>query len=650
MAKEYSPLKLIKNTVYPSYQLYTTAESSKLSTDEVFKVCILETLFWIRQKFENLEIPEELKSPAPSQYENFSLNDLKTFRIECGYIVDVVYVKSKKIWSFQLVEPDLAATVRLPVPGRVFTTDISFSIENNIVKCAFRTLVSEPENCKDGIVSLRNGVIKRLVRNSHIKLFHDSLQLNEKPIILNSEIKIKKLKDNINSKKRTLPLIIFAEYKKGVESNTEVVNNNIDIESLKKSAEKSLLATPFSTALARKITDVNIELSGYEQKSRKISIKHEAKTSKIAPKNVIPKKQDEASTNNTEYLYELNDIAVDFMGYAVIYGLSYNKIAYFSNLLKVEISPGDILVLEAQQYGNKIIYKYTDNTESNLKSIKELKNSYHIKKFVDFDNYSFVRDARIIQQREMLANCNTIEEIVSVCSELNKELETMKSSVKELNEYKSLAIQYENKLETANANLEKLKQKFTKQKENLEKEIINKSNSEKKLQIQVEYYRSLDSRPKIPKELPAWIRKEFPESIVLHKKASDMLEKMVSFPDGYMKKLCDALEYLGREYFMYYYSKEISRETASLYASLKYNQEFIITPSSDVSIKFLPSDYKIKFDKNDGNGRKEYPLNLHLKSGTDPEHLIRIYFHYDEYNKKIVIGSLPKHLPTVSQR
>ena len=63
MPKEYSPLKLIKNMVYPSYQLSATSVSAKLTSNEILKICILETLFWIRQKFENLEIPNEIKSP-----------------------------------------------------------------------------------------------------------------------------------------------------------------------------------------------------------------------------------------------------------------------------------------------------------------------------------------------------------------------------------------------------------------------------------------------------------------------------------------------------------------------------------------------------------------------------------------------------------
>ena len=79
MAKEYSPLKLIKNKVYPSYQLSGTIEGNKITTEEAFKICILETMYWIRQKFENIEIPEELKSVLPPQYKDFSLENIHSF-------------------------------------------------------------------------------------------------------------------------------------------------------------------------------------------------------------------------------------------------------------------------------------------------------------------------------------------------------------------------------------------------------------------------------------------------------------------------------------------------------------------------------------------------------------------------------------------
>jgi len=41
----------------------------------------------------------------------------------------------------------------------------------------------------------------------------------------------------------------------------------------------------------------------------------------------------------------------------------------------------------------------------------------------------------------------------------------------------------------------------------------------------------------------------------------------------------------------------------------------------------------------------EVPLDLHLKSGK-----LRIYFFFDKVKQLIVVGSLPKHLKTVTEK
>ena len=90
MSKEYSPLKLIRNKVFPIYQLNAVIEEKKITKEEAFKICILETMVWIRQKFENLDIPDELNTVSPAMYKELDLKSLGSFRIERGYIVEVV--------------------------------------------------------------------------------------------------------------------------------------------------------------------------------------------------------------------------------------------------------------------------------------------------------------------------------------------------------------------------------------------------------------------------------------------------------------------------------------------------------------------------------------------------------------------------------
>ena len=88
-------------------------------------IAVLETFSWLRKRFRDLEIPPEITFPEPDNFESVSLDDFKSFRINEGYVVDVVFIKEKGIWAFHLIEPDLGPEPgnenqkRKPVPGRI---------------------------------------------------------------------------------------------------------------------------------------------------------------------------------------------------------------------------------------------------------------------------------------------------------------------------------------------------------------------------------------------------------------------------------------------------------------------------------------------------------------------------------------------------
>ena len=643
LAKEYSPLKLIKNKEYPSYHLSGTIEGNKITTEEAFKICILETMYWIRQKFENIEIPEELKSVLPSQYKEFSLENIYSFYLDRGYIIEVVYLDSEKSWNFQLVEPDLGAGENKPVAGRVFRTDISFRIFNNTILCAFSTKVSEPENCTETVISLRNGVIKLIVRNSLLNLSHISIPIKEQYFSLNSETRLKFISQSIENKARTLPLIVFAEYKQ-TKDNSKIQN----IENKAKKRLSFLLSDNKTEEKTLLNPQKKFDYLGDIFQKKNISLASEPiKTGNLYDLNDIAKSSESIKA---EYLYDLNDIAKDFMGYAIIYGLPYDKIKDFVKITKIEIKPGEAIVFEPQIYGDKTIYDCLKQKEQVLNRLQKMRKYYLLKKAAIFDeNIYFVQKAKILNLEELLSRCDTLNAKAVLYSNIQKELRNLENENKELQQYKTKISILENKLDTADHSIKKLNKKLEKAEEQHKVEIskLNKTNDQ--LQIQVDYYKSLEKRPKTPKEIPAWVNEKFSKTMELHKRAIDLLEKLPAHEVD-MKKMCDSLEYLASEYYLFYYAKKITEDKAFSDANLKYNQKFNVTFSGNMSIKVLPNDYKIRFDKRDGNGIKEYPLNMHLKTGVDPQFLIRIYFHYDEYNKKIIVGSLPKHLPTYTQK
>lgn len=72
--------------------------------------------------------------------------------------------------------------------------------------------------------------------------------------------------------------------------------------------------------------------------------------------------------------------------------------------------------------------------------------------------------------------------------------------------------------------------------------------------------------------------------------------------------------------------------------------------SGDKSIKAYPRDYKIKYGKGYTGKPKDVLLDMHLRVGISRENLIRIYFYIDRENELLVIGSLPYHLKTSSDK
>lgn len=647
LSEEYAPLKLIKNKVFPSYQFSAAIEGSKIAPEETLKICILEALYWIRQKFENLDIPEEMKSVSPSRYQEFDLGAIRSFRLERGYIVEVIYLESQKSWSLQLVEPDLSLPVNQPVPGRVFTTDIAFRLVNSTVQCGIRTLVSEPETCDEPVLSLRIGIVKRLVRNNLLKLSHTAIPIGEKPIVLNTDSKLTTLEQNVKNPLRSMPLLVFAEYKPPETPPANEPKETITALSDLPMA-KSVLSTPLSSEIGAPElnTDLAVSLDPKSKQHLANSMKTRKQKPAAAPAKLSRPAGEKQASVQPYYLYEMADVAKEFMGYAVVYSLPFQKLSAFARILKTNLLPGNVLVYDPMQPEKPLVRDCTDDPAQVLESLRETLKHYPLNSAWDFREIHFVNDARIIRQEELLSECRNRKEMASVISTISQELDTVKSTKKELETARANEAALEKKLKDASSRCLKLTEKLEKLELTTQQKLEKLENENMLLRVQNNYYASLDERPKTPPEIAAWVRRRFAGTLELHKRATDLLDKLPA-QEVDMRKLCDAIEYLATEYYGWAYARELTEAQASQYADLKYHQSFIVSPCGGGNVEHghYSKDYKIKLDKHDGKGRREYPLDMHLKSGIESANLIRIYFHYDSYNKRIIVGSLPKHLP-----
>lgn len=65
---------------YPTYQFHADTAQKKLPVSQVFCICVLETLRWLRsrlQKFDSL--PADICTPKPENYADFSTEQLHSF-------------------------------------------------------------------------------------------------------------------------------------------------------------------------------------------------------------------------------------------------------------------------------------------------------------------------------------------------------------------------------------------------------------------------------------------------------------------------------------------------------------------------------------------------------------------------------------------
>ena len=124
------PFMLMKNVVYSTYQLHAITSNKQTHPEDAFKIIVLEIMSWLRQRFRALDVPNEIKLPEADAYEKIKLDDIKSFRIDSGYILEVIFLEEEGSWAMQLVEPDLGpnpgrtSQMRPPAPGRMFFTNI----------------------------------------------------------------------------------------------------------------------------------------------------------------------------------------------------------------------------------------------------------------------------------------------------------------------------------------------------------------------------------------------------------------------------------------------------------------------------------------------------------------------------------------------
>ncbi len=207
-------LKHIKS--YPTYQLHTYTNNKRLPAEEVFKICILETMKWLRSRLSLFaDIPTQLDLPEPENYRQLSFEMLHSFSLNIGSVISVVFIEKKGLWSFDITESDMGenigtATERPPVNGRTFSTDISFIINGDRVETGIRTICSEPSDTSAPCRVFRPAIVKMLAENKLVGLRYE-YELDGSVINIGTKSEAGRFIDAVQDKKFSLPTVIVAE-------------------------------------------------------------------------------------------------------------------------------------------------------------------------------------------------------------------------------------------------------------------------------------------------------------------------------------------------------------------------------------------------------------------------------------------------------
>ena len=89
---KYQTTNLQPTKRYPTYQFHARTAQKKLPEEQVFCICVLETLHWLRSRLKKFSsLPEDICTPEPAQYEAFSMQQLHSFHSSVGAAVDVIW-------------------------------------------------------------------------------------------------------------------------------------------------------------------------------------------------------------------------------------------------------------------------------------------------------------------------------------------------------------------------------------------------------------------------------------------------------------------------------------------------------------------------------------------------------------------------------
>lgn len=611
-------VRLMQNTIYPTYQLYAAMSNKQTIPADGLRFAALTVMEWLRQRMgENA--PSELIQPAPSQYREVDDDCLPSLHINRGYVIDIVSRPQEGVWSLQITEPDLGSEPGNPsqrrqaVPGRVIETNVGFCIQGKALECGFQTVISDPEGSGPQAEVYRLAVVRRLMESSVFGLTH-ILPLQGQAAAVRTAAELRKMLALVASTENQLPVVAFTYHT--AESRRENPQTVFD-----------------------RLTPVAVPDLG------RPGMAHEAIFRAMAS-------QEKAEPEVTEATlpYDAAAFAEKMKGFCRVYLLDAALLDSFAASTGRKLHPGDAALLEPARFGGGMqVFPYKPSAkeqETVLDKLTRTVYAYPRGKAWDFGHVEFLSAAR----ENLLHETSKAVEASKVVSDEWAQKFTQLDTA-----YKAELAKKEGELAGLRKQIDRLRAyevQIEKEKEQLVRELEQERRN-CKLQIQarddeVSYLERKLARPQKHTDVVEWARQTFADRLVMHKRTETLMAKKTAWGVD-LGLLCDALDFLATDYWDYRFDR-LPVEEMNRRCSAKYGRPFVVTKLGDLTIEFTPGEYKVKYKMTGTEKAREYALSWHLKVGNDPENLLRIYFFTDDKAQKLVIGSMPEHLRAVQIR
>ncbi len=639
---EYRTTDLQPAKRYPTYQFHAVTAQKKLPPEQVFCICVLETLRWLRFRLKKFDqLPKEICTPEPEQFADFSMKALHSFSFSMGINVDVIYLENRGLWAFHISEPDAGANpgtkqARPAVNGRFFETEISFLLRKDCVEIGVRIICSEPSACTAPCEVFRPAVVRALAHNTNVGFLKNGFALNGKPMEIRNKSDFSHFEQLFQASDFDMPLILTAD--SGTVQKTLSLED-LQLPDVTKFSQISA-ALPLKNDLLQ-FSGRNIQMNEAESDFTK---KMRAQPNrKIKRKTGIKEKSGteaaKAETTEKRPVFPYDYLAEKLLAFGVVCFVSENCLEDFSRKYKLPLVAGDLLILRHGEIIEQYHYaQYEKNMQDFAHQRKFEVQQMLLRSAFSFGKVLFYSDAKIAALQDSQEENLSLEERCRYLQEQNAELKRQVQAFTQQNtdmRFNSERLRTTQKqLSAAEKERDDWKTRCTAMEDVYR---MRESAYETSAHLVNFYREKADITAEFPLEkddiLP-WAEKRFSENILFTQRARNSLRKCGGKPNCAI--LCDGLLYLDA--YSRFRQGDLDEDTLTLYAE-RYCWN--ITFCGSEALRVYNHDYLAQADG------KKYLLNMHLKYGVKVQELIRIYFCWDDALQKIILGYLPDHLPTL---